>query len=129
MSSPVFRLLLLASLGLAASVPAANVLPSGDARKLAEARVLIVNGLDFETWLPRLTKASGFSGQTVTASKGVKPRAFGSQGEGQGGTDGHDDHDHDRTHPAESRPLVRRPPRCPLDGKRVSFRRPRRHPG
>lgn len=70
----------------------------GDARKLAEARVLIVNGLDFETWLPRLTKASGFSGQTVTASKGVKPRAFGSQGEGHGGTDGHDDHDHDHDH-------------------------------
>ena len=67
----------------------------GDARKLAEARVLIVNGLDFETWLPRLTKASGFSGQTVTASKGVKPRAFGSQGEGQGGTDRPAAHDED----------------------------------
>ncbi len=67
----------------------------GDARKLAEARVLVVNGLDFETWLPKLTKASGFAGQTVTASQGVAPRKFAGHGDG----DGHDhDHDHDHKH-------------------------------
>ncbi len=83
----------------------------GDARKLAEARVLVVNGLDFETWLPRLTKASGFGGLTVTASQGVAPRKF--AGHGGGHDDGHekghdhghdaghdhdDDHDHDQGH-------------------------------
>ncbi|CAB3688249.1 Manganese-binding lipoprotein MntA [Achromobacter mucicolens] len=67
----------------------------GDARKLAEARVLVVNGLDFETWLPKLTKASGFAGQTVTASQGVAPRKFAGHDDG----DGHDhDHDHDHKH-------------------------------
>ncbi|WGJ90516.1 metal ABC transporter substrate-binding protein [Achromobacter mucicolens] len=67
----------------------------GDARKLAEARVLVVNGLDFETWLPKLTKASGFAGQKVTASQGVAPRKFAGHGDG----DGHDhDHDHDHKH-------------------------------
>lgn len=67
----------------------------GDAKKLADARVLVVNGLDFETWLPKLTKASGFAGQTVTASRGVSPRKFAGHGDG----DDHDhDHDHDHKH-------------------------------
>ncbi len=67
----------------------------GDAKKLADARVLVVNGLDFETWLPKLTKASGFAGQTVTASRGVAPRKFAGHDDG----DGHDhDHDHDHKH-------------------------------
>lgn len=79
-----------------------------DAKKLADARVLVVNGLDFETWLPKLTKASGFNGQTVTASKGVTPRKFAGHGDGHGhgadhdhdAKDGHhhkhgDDHEHD----------------------------------
>lgn len=64
----------------------------GDAKKLADARVLFVNGLDFETWLPKLTRASGFSGQTVTASKGVTPRKFAGHG---GGHDHEAEHDHD----------------------------------
>ncbi|MEN4917372.1 metal ABC transporter substrate-binding protein [Achromobacter spanius] len=61
----------------------------GDAKKLADARVLFVNGLEFETWLPKLAKASGFAGQTVTASQGVKARKFAGHG---------DDHDHDHDH-------------------------------
>ena len=65
----------------------------GDAKKLAAARVLFVNGLDFETWMPRLAKASGFAGATVVASQGVKPRMFA----GGGHDDGHD-HDHDHGH-------------------------------
>ena len=79
-----------------------------DAKKLADARVLVVNGLDFETWLPKLTKASGFAGQTVTASTGVTPRKFAGQGDGHDHdhkddhkddhTHGHDDHDHDHDH-------------------------------
>ena len=61
----------------------------GDAKKLADARVLFVNGLEFETWLPKLAKASGFAGQTVTASQGVKARKFAGHG---------DDHDHEHDH-------------------------------
>ncbi|KDC08513.1 integral membrane protein, YjbE family, partial [Bordetella bronchiseptica E012] len=45
-----------------------------DARKLAAAQVLVVNGLDFEAWLPRLQKAAGFAGRTVVASEGIEPR-------------------------------------------------------
>ena len=43
-----------------------------DAKRLRDARVVIINGLGFEGWAPRLAKASGFKGQLVVASKGVK---------------------------------------------------------
>ena len=43
-----------------------------DAKRLRDARVVIMNGLGFEGWAPRLAKASGFKGQLVVASKGVK---------------------------------------------------------
>ena len=61
-----------------------------DARKLAGAQLLVVNGLDFEAWLPRLDKASGFAGRKVVASEGVTPRKFAG-----GGHDHGHDHDHD----------------------------------
>jgi zinc/manganese transport system substrate-binding protein len=48
-----------------------------DARTLGAARVLVVNGLGFEAWLPRLVQAAGFKGATVVASQGVAPRMLG----------------------------------------------------
>lgn len=45
-----------------------------DARALAAAQLLIINGLSFEGWLPRLVKASGFAGHEAVASRGVVPR-------------------------------------------------------
>ncbi|SSW62067.1 metal ABC transporter substrate-binding protein [Achromobacter agilis] len=69
----------------------------GDAKTLSAARVLFVNGLDFETWMPRLAKSSGFSGLTVVASKGVAPRKFAAPGGTSDHGHGHD-HDHDHDH-------------------------------
>jgi zinc/manganese transport system substrate-binding protein len=45
-----------------------------DARKLADAKLIVVNGLGFEGWIDRLAKASGSKAPVVTATKGVKPR-------------------------------------------------------
>jgi zinc/manganese transport system substrate-binding protein len=45
-----------------------------DARNVAEARLVVVNGLGFEGWIDRLVKASGYSGPVATASAGVAPR-------------------------------------------------------
>ncbi|OZI33514.1 metal ABC transporter substrate-binding protein [Bordetella genomosp. 5] len=71
----------------------------GNARELARARLLVVNGIDFETWLPRLTQAAGFKGQTVVAAEGVKVRRFEGGDEHDGDHDhDHDDHDHDHDH-------------------------------
>ncbi|WP_414653798.1 metal ABC transporter substrate-binding protein [Geminicoccus sp.] len=52
-----------------------------DAKTLAAARLLVVNGLHFEGWLPRLTDAAGFAGETVVASAGIVPRSFGDHAE------------------------------------------------
>jgi zinc/manganese transport system substrate-binding protein len=45
-----------------------------DAKTLAGADILFVNGLGFEGWMERLDKSSGFKGKTVVASTGVTPR-------------------------------------------------------
>lgn len=46
----------------------------GDARTLADARLVFANGLGFEGWINRLVKASGTKAPTIVAAKGVKPR-------------------------------------------------------
>ncbi len=45
-----------------------------DAKRLADAKVVLVNGLGFEGWIERLVKASGTKAAVVVASKGVSPR-------------------------------------------------------
>lgn len=66
-----------------------------DARALLEAQVLVLNGLDFEPWLPRLAEASGFSGLQILASSGVKVRHL---GEHEHEHDHNHDHDVDNLH-------------------------------
>src|SRR5262249_54122937 len=48
-----------------------------DARKVASARLLIINGLGLEGWLPRLLQSSGSKAPVVVASKGVVRRGAG----------------------------------------------------
>lgn len=45
----------------------------GDAKTLAQARLVVINGLGFEGWLERLVKSSGYKGEVVVASRGVRP--------------------------------------------------------
>lgn len=56
-----------------------------DARTLAEARLVFVNGLGFEGWLDRLVKASGTKATLITATRGISPL-----------TSEHHDDDHDQ---------------------------------
>jgi zinc/manganese transport system substrate-binding protein len=46
----------------------------GDAKRLADSAVLVINGLGLEGWMTRLQKSSGFKGKVVIATKGVKTR-------------------------------------------------------
>ena len=46
----------------------------GDAKMLADAKVVIANGLGFEGWINRLVKASGTKAPMIVATKGIKPR-------------------------------------------------------
>lgn len=45
-----------------------------DAKKITDARLVIVNGLGLEGWLPRLVKSSGGKAVTVVATQGIAPR-------------------------------------------------------
>jgi zinc/manganese transport system substrate-binding protein len=44
-----------------------------DAKHLARAALVVVNGLGFEGWIDRLVKSSGFRGRLVVASRGTPP--------------------------------------------------------
>ncbi len=48
----------------------------GDARTLAAAKVVVVNGLGLEGWMTRLVKASGTKAPSIVASRGIKPRTM-----------------------------------------------------
>jgi zinc/manganese transport system substrate-binding protein len=48
-----------------------------DAKKIADAKLIIVNGLGFEGWLPRLVQASGGKVKIVTATDGIAPLRLG----------------------------------------------------
>jgi zinc/manganese transport system substrate-binding protein len=45
-----------------------------DAKKIADAKLVVVNGLGFEGWLPRLVKSSGGKATIVTATQGIASR-------------------------------------------------------
>lgn len=49
-----------------------------DARKIADAKLLVINGLGLEGWLPRLLQASGGKAPIVTATRGIAPLKSGS---------------------------------------------------
>lgn len=77
-----------------------------DARRLSNAKLVIINGLGFEGWIERLVHASGYQGKLVVASAGVKalemPASTGhihGHGHSHDHAHGHDhDHDHDHEH-------------------------------
>ncbi|MGQ7792212.1 metal ABC transporter solute-binding protein, Zn/Mn family [Faunimonas sp. B44] len=73
-----------------------------DARRVAAADLVVVNGLGFEGWLERLVKASGYKGEVAVASSGVA--TIPADGGDDHGDDNHahahgeDDHGHAEGH-------------------------------
>jgi zinc/manganese transport system substrate-binding protein len=65
-----------------------------DSRKLAGAKLVVLNGLGLEGWAERMTKASGYTGPVVVAAKGLKAIAKPDKGHGHG-----HGHDHGRDDP------------------------------
>ena len=49
-----------------------------DAKRIADAKLVFVNGLGFEGWLPRLVKSAGGKATIVTATSGITPLKSGS---------------------------------------------------
>ena len=61
-----------------------------DMALLSKADLLVINGLGLEGWMNRIVDASGYSGVTLIASKGVDVIAMEDEG--------HADHDHSHAH-------------------------------
>lgn len=51
----------------------------GDAKTIADAKLVVINGLGLEGWLPRLLQSSGSKAQVVVATKGITPLKLGSE--------------------------------------------------
>jgi zinc/manganese transport system substrate-binding protein len=65
-----------------------------DARAVAAADVVVVNGLAFEGWLDRLIDASGYTGIIVKATDGIEPERM-AEGHDHGHAEGEAGDDHD----------------------------------
>ncbi|MGM0701576.1 MAG: metal ABC transporter solute-binding protein, Zn/Mn family [Pseudomonadota bacterium] len=63
-----------------------------DARALAEADLVVFNGLRFEGWMERLIDSSDYAGPRVTASDGIEPLDVADHDDH--GHEDHDDHGH-----------------------------------
>lgn len=64
----------------------------GHARQITQAQVLVLNGLGFEGWMPRLKQSAGFKGQEVVATQGIKAL------QEPGGHEHQHGHKHDHKH-------------------------------
>ena len=72
-------------------------------RQLSAAHLVVVNGLGFEGWMPRLIGSSGYKGPVVEAAHGVDalkadPHHHHHHGDKDVHDDDGDDHDHDHDH-------------------------------
>ncbi len=66
-----------------------------DAKRVKDARLVVVNGLGLEGWMARLVKVAGGAAVVVTATDGLKPIAAADDGHGHAGHG----HDHGATDP------------------------------
>lgn len=48
-----------------------------DGKRLAQADLVLINGLGFEGWIERMVKVSGYRGVVAVASQGIQPRTGG----------------------------------------------------
>ena len=48
-----------------------------DAQKIADAKLVVINGLGLEGWLSRLVQSAGSKATMITASQGITPRKLG----------------------------------------------------
>jgi zinc/manganese transport system substrate-binding protein len=55
-----------------------------DAKKLASAKVIVVNGFKLEGWMDRLVQASGTKASVIVATNGIKPREMANDDDAKG---------------------------------------------
>lgn len=64
-----------------------------DARTLANADLVVINGAQFEAWLPRLVQAADYKGPIIEATEGVPLRSYGEEEHVT-----HEEHEHEHEH-------------------------------
>ncbi|MGO3125598.1 MAG: metal ABC transporter substrate-binding protein [Advenella sp.] len=69
-----------------------------DVIALKRADLVLVNGLQFDTFMQRLAKSSETKAPVVEVTKGIEPLKNAEDEHGHGGEPAHDDHDHDHGH-------------------------------
>ncbi len=69
-----------------------------DAKAMAAAKLVVVNGLHFEGWLPRLVKSSGTKAVLAEATKGIAPLEADDDHDDHGKGKGKAGHAHDDPH-------------------------------
>jgi len=67
-------------------------------RQLSSASLVVVNGLGFEGWMPRLIGSSGYKGPVVEAARGLQAMKATDDHHHHGDDADEDDHDHDGPH-------------------------------
>lgn len=67
---------------------------AADVEKVAQADVIVINGLDLEAWFGRLKANAGGNAKVITMSTGIKTRKADPRGPSKN-DHGHDGHDHD----------------------------------
>lgn len=77
-----------------------------DSKTLQNADLLIINGAQFEEWLPRLVASAGYKGKVIEAIEGVPLRAYEEEGEHSHAKESHseDGHHHHEHHHGEYDP-------------------------
>lgn len=73
-----------------------------DAKTLAAARLIVVNGLKFEGWMTRLIKSSGAKGAIATATTGIAPLKLVDDDHGKKDAHGHNHAGQDDPHAWQS---------------------------
>lgn len=70
-----------------------------DAVAISRADLVVVNGLSFEGWMPRLMETADFTGDTLTLGEHIDPLPFDHEGhEGHEGHKGHKGHESHKGH-------------------------------
>jgi len=72
-----------------------------DAQAVTQAKLLVINGLEFEGWMPRLLESANFIGQPLVASTGIDVMQADDEHEDEhpdNHNDGHDDHEEEHKH-------------------------------
>ena len=65
-----------------------------DVKAVAQAKLVVSNGLGFEGWIARLVKSAGYKGEMSVVTKAIKPRKMAAEGH-----EGHDSHGKEASDP------------------------------